>query len=970
MKTRKKLFINCKHDVFLLCLQKISEAMKKALFFILFSIPILSHAKLYWQRPITNYSRFEYKASNQNWSIAQNSNGWMYFANNKGLLEFDGVFWNIYPFGQEIKARAVMPYGKRIYVGGLGEFGFFAPDVAGHLRYHPLSRKLKEKRTINVWKIHRSENSVIFQADNSLYIYNGTIRKISSPYSIQCSGIVNNILYAATAKGLYSLSGNELTKMQVQQDVTLSDVVEILSYNNAPLAVTRRNGVYLYKDKTWKKFLPNDGEDVSCADIKGQTLVMGTTREGIILYNLSDGQKEKAGLDNGMQNLSVLDVKLDNRQNLWIGYANGIDYISLNSPLLHLYTRLSAIGAGYASCIYGGKLYLGTNQGLYTTDIPQGANSVTNPEFVNGTNDIVYCLTEINGSLFCGGRNFFMRKDRNGTTYYPIRGVWNVTLLTSDGNTLILGTFWGLYLMTCDNGTWSMPMKIKDSGISPKSLCVEDGSNAIWIANKERGIVRIVLSNDMKRAVRQKEYNGNKLPQSNICISKIDGTMVFATRRGLFRYNATDDRIEEFANMEKMLDGKVPYTFIHQDKDKNIWYVAHGQLALLRYDKRRKSYTKNKGEAWLNGNLVEDYESITITGGKAIIGTEDGFTCLNIQPSAKDGNNWSLHIRKLFVTNGMDSLIMENIAKGMPPIRIKYGENSLRIEYGMTCYEKTGAVLYSCRLEGPDGMPWSEYAEANSKEYTNLHEGRYKFTVRASIGGNTDVATTSIEFVILPPWYRSWWAYTLYILMVLAAIGTVYYRIRKSKTLLISRNEEMLAHQEERFKIESEKKDKKIETLKDKNLMIELRSKSDELISSHVNNVRKNEMLSEIKKTVQGIYNTMNEENLPGAKRRIAKLLKQIDTNIGHDDDIKAFQNSFDAVHHDFFKVLDEKCPGLSHKEKMLCAYIKLNMLTKEIAPLLNISVRGVEIGRYRLRKKLGLDERASLTKFLQTLAD
>lgn len=328
--------------------------MKKALFFILFSIPILSHAKLYWQRPITNYSRFEYKASNQNWSIAQNSNGWMYFANNKGLLEFDGVFWNIYPFGQEIKARAVMPYGKRIYVGGLGEFGFFAPDVAGHLRYHPLSRKLKEKRTINVWKIHRSENSVIFQADNSLYIYNGTIRKISSPYSIQCSGIVNNILYAATSKGIYSLSGNELTRMQVQQDVTLSDVVEILSYNNAPLAVTRRNGVYLYKDKTWKKFLPNDGEDVSCADIKGQTLVMGTTREGIILYNLSDGQKEKAGLDNGMQNLSVLDVKLDNRQNLWIGYANGIDYISLNSPLLHLYTRLSAIGAGYASCIYGG----------------------------------------------------------------------------------------------------------------------------------------------------------------------------------------------------------------------------------------------------------------------------------------------------------------------------------------------------------------------------------------------------------------------------------------------------------------------------------------------------------------------------------------------------------------------------------------------------------------------------------------
>lgn len=951
-------------------MQKISEAMKKLLFFILFFYPILSHSVVYWQRPIINYSRFEYKASNQNWSIAQNSKGWMYFANNKGLLEFDGVFWNIYPFGQDIKARAVMPHGNRVYVGGLGEFGFFAPDVTGRLAYHPLSRRLKEKRTINVWKIHNSGNSVIFQADNSVYIYNGTIRKIRCPYSIQCSGIVNGTLYAATSRGLYSLSGNEFIRMRSPQGMALTDIVEILSYNNTPLVVTRRNGIYSYNGNMWKELVPNGGEDISCADIKGQTLVLGTTREGIILHNMPDGRQEKAGLGNGLQNLSVLDVMLDSEQNLWIGYDNGIDYISLNSPMLHLYTRLSAIGAGYASCIYNGKLYLGTNQGLYTTDIPQGAHSVANPEFVKGTNGLVHCLAEINGSLFCGGRNFFIRKDRDGTTSYPIRGVWNITPLTSDGNTLILGTYWGLYLMKRDNGRWGMPVKINDSGISSKSLCAEDGTNAIWIANKERGLTRIVLSDDMKRTVRQKGYNDKKLPTNNICIAKIDGAMVFATRHGLFRYNSTDDRIAEFADMEKRLDGKVPYTFIHQDGDKNIWYAAQGQLSLLRYDKKRKRYTKNKGETWLSGNLIEDYENITITDGKAIIGTEDGFTCLRTKTGTKQEDMWPLQIRKLFVTNGMDSLIRENMTGDMPPIRIKYDDNSLRMEYSLTCYEKTGAVLYSCKLEGPDDMPWSEYAETSSKEYTNLHEGRYKFTVRASIGGNTDVAMASVEFVILPPWYRSWWAYTLYILMALAMLYAIYHRIKKSKTLLITRNKEMLANQEERFKIESEKKDKKIETLKDENLMIELRSKSDELISSHVNNVRKNEMLSEIKKTVQGIYNTMSEENLPNAKRRISKLLKQIDTNISHDDDIKAFQNSFDAVHHDFFKVLDEKYPGLSHKEKMLCAYIKMNMLTKEIAPLLNISVRGVEIGRYRLRKKLGLDERANLTKFLQKLAD
>lgn len=944
--------------------------MRKILFFILLLAFTASRADVCWQRPIINYSRFDYKASNQNLSIAQNKGSWMYFANSKGLLEFDGVSWTTYPFGAEIKAKAVLPQGKRIYVGGLGEFGFFSPDETGHLKYQALSRNLKEKRTINVWKIHSMGNTIIFQADNSVYLYGKGIKKISCPYSIRCSGVVNGILYVATSKGLFLLYGNEFIKTHGSKQDYLSDIMEILPYDNSHILVTRHNGVFLYKDKTWKELVPNGGEDISCADIKGETLVLGTTREGIMLYDMRTGKTEKMGFANGLQSLSVLSVKLDSEQNLWIGYNNGIDYISLNSPMLHLYTRFSEIGAGYASCLYNGKLYLGTNQGLYITYLPQSTYTVAHPEFVTGTNGLVYCLTVIKGSLFCGGRNFFIRKDGNKTTVYPIRGVWNITPLTPDGNTIILGTYWGLYLMTYDNGTWSMPIKIKDKGVSAKSLYIEDGTNAIWIANKEKKLIRMVLSDDLRRAVKEKQYGGKLLPTNNICISNIDGTMVFATRNGLFRYNPTNDDIEEFDTLEKLLDGKAAYTFIHQDGENNIWYASQGQLSVLRYDRRRRQYAKNKDERWLNNALVEDYENICFIGGKAIIGTEDGFTCLDTRAGRKGGNRLPLQIRKMFSTNGIDSLIRENLTGDMPPIRIRYADNSLRMEYSLTCYEKTHTVLYSCRLEGPDEMPWSEYSTASDKEYTNLHEGRYKFTVKASFDGKTDIATTQIEFVILPPWYRSWWAYTLYILMAGGIIYAICQRIKKSKKKLISDNQQLLSNQKRLFRMESEEKDKKIEDLRDEKLRLELRSKSNELISSHMNNVRKNEMLNEIKTTVQGVYNNLSEENLPGAKRRISKLLKNIDTNISHDSDIEAFQSSFDMVHNNFFRVLDKKFPELSHKEKMLCAYIKMNMQTKEIAPLLNISVRGVEIGRYRLRKKLGLDERANLTKFLQGLED
>ena len=125
-------------------------------------------------------------------------------------------------------------------------------------------------------------------------------------------------------------------------------------------------------------------------------------------------------------------------------------------------------------------------------------------------------------------------------------------------------------------------------------------------------------------------------------------------------------------------------------------------------------------------------------------------------------------------------------------------------------------------------------------------------------------------------------------------------------------------------------------------------------------------MLQEIKKEVLGISHAIKEDNLVSLRRKIFRLLGQIDTNIEHDNDLLSFQSSFDSVHHDFFKRLENAYPELSNKDKLLCAYIKMNLLSKEIAPLMNISLRGVEIGRYRLRKKLKLEEGTNLNEFLQ----
>ena len=230
---------------------------------------------------------------------------------------------------------------------------------------------------------------------------------------------------------------------------------------------------------------------------------------------------------------------------------------------------------------------------------------------------------------------------------------------------------------------------------------------------------------------------------------------------------------------------------------------------------------------------------------------------------------------------------------------------------------------------------------------------------------------TSLPFEIPPPWYRSWWFRLSYVLAACLVLAFIVYRSWLWRKRLLLSKEQELYSQQQLFQEKSEKMDREIDLLREENLRTELNHRNEELVQTTLNIVRKNEMLINIRKEVEGISHSIKDEKMDivSLRRKVFRLLGQIDTNLEHDDDLKAFQNSFDSVHHNFFRQLETAYPGLTSKEKQLCAYIKMNLLSKEIAPLLNISLRGVEISRYRLRKKLNLKEGENLTEFLQNFS-
>ncbi|WP_291529699.1 transcriptional regulator [Bacteroides sp. UBA939] len=952
--------------------------MKTPCFIFLLLLLITVPANAEWQRPVTNYTRHTYKADNQNWMLQQHENGWMYVANNNGLLEFDGSGWNLYPM-RNAKVRT-MKIGKdgRIYIGGIAQFGYFTPNQLGGLDYTCLSDSLQGKSNIGViWNILENKDKIYFQSDRSLFCWeNNRLEYIEYAGEIYTSAILYNKFYIGAAEGIQVMDDKHF-KLIPGSDI-LGRVSGLLPYNGKILIVTRYNGLFTYDGTSIEKYkCAADNfmrrNHIFCAAISQSLLALGSVQDGVCLLDLEKDEMNLISINSGLQNKTVLSLNFDAQNNLWLGLDNGIDCIQLSSPVFSLYGNKPVIGSGYSSCLYQDKLYLGTNQGVYVTVLPNEMNKEIPIRFIPETGGQIWSFLHYDDRLFCASDNGIFVIDGDRIEHLEgLRGVRNIIPLNNHPNTLIAGAYGkysGLYLLQKEAGRWQVVCRLKNFTYSAKSLMAEESGNVLWVTNRDRGVCRLNLSDDLREVVSFKKYNHKYFPSGyDIFLAKVNNELVVASRYGLWRYNYTEDYLEEYHELENMLDGKVAYTYLTTDTNQNIWYVSDGELKLLRYNAIKDLYFKNPHDIYLKGSLVENYESISTYGEQVITGTEEGFSLIRFKEIATRKEPLAIQIRRVYLTDQRDSLIYgRSYHYEDTTVIIPYKYNSLRIEYNINSYDATRSVLFSyCLSKGSDKGEWSEFSQNRMKEFTGLHEGKYLFSVKLMTDSGQEPVMTSFAFEVLPPWYRTWWSLMIYMAAACLMVFYVYRRIEVNRKRLLMQKELEIYRQKQEFMKESDLKDQTIVSLKEENLQAELRHRSEELIRTTLNIVRKNEILLSVKNEVLRISHSISEENLVSLRRKTLRLVGQINTNIEHDNDLLAFQTTFDSVHHDFFRKLEESFPELSNKEKLLCAYIKMSLLSKEIAPLMNISLRGVEISRYRLRKKLGLGEDENLTEFLQ----
>jgi len=930
-----------------------------------------------WTR---NYSRSEFSGGIQTWSFSENENGLLYFANNRGMLEYNGTTWKLY---QSVKAvnRVVYADGNRIYVGAFNDFGYYEETERGTLQYHSLTQLISGKigDFDEIWKIYKTNFGIVFQSFKAIFIYrNGKIAIIYPQTSFHFSYYVNCILWVYDEEqGLMQYREGKVRKVPGGDYFIGTQIWSILPLNDDEVIIgTNNNGIFRYNGRKVIPWGSKINEQLkkyqlySAKKLKNNYFAFGTIQNGLIVTDTAGNLIIEMNKERGLQNNTVLGIGQDYKGNIWLCLDNGISMIEFDSPISYFQKHFD-IGTGYATAKFGDNIYLGTNQGLFYIKEKEFIDpSKTKSDFrlIEGTEGQVWNLSVIDNKLFCGHNNgVFQVQGDKAIKISVIQGAWNFLKINNTG-LILVGSYTGLSVLENRDGLWGLRNRI--NGFTESSRFVQyDQTGNIWVSQTYKGIFKIKSDSSWRKVLDVQLFtskNGLPSDQSNL-LFKIQSEILVATEKGICKFNYRTQKFENELKYSHYFDKGIQVDYLYQDSEQNIWFSANNQIGVLRLQEDG-SFNKITIPFLKLANIsLRSFENIhELDQNNVLIGIEGGYANY-ISKYKKDYSKLcTIYISDLRSSDTTEGIYRYNSKKSSQTLipAFKYKKNNISISYAANNYESPENG-FQFKLVGFDES-WSKWSSQNFKEYTNLPNGQYTFMLRANNNDLTAPSKLSFKFIVLAPWYRSVYAWIIYFVLFILFIylGKRYlnYRIEKSRiTEYLKQNEKYLIR-EQKLKEECLIAEKEMQRLRNETLNIEMIHKEKELANSTMLLIQKNNIFKKIQSDLQNLFSILGNDL---AKNKINSLINRIDKEIDSEKQWKVFNIHIEQVYEDLFKKLIEKYPDITPRELSLCAFLRMNLSSKEIATLMNISARGVEIGRYRLRKKLGLDRDASLTEFI-----
>lgn len=932
---------------------------------------------------ISNYTKEKYGGGAQNWCVIQDEIGKIYVGNRDGMLIFDGERWKRAYLANYTTVRSLMYDGSdgRIYAGGSEELGYFTNDAnTGVLSYKSLMDSFQEDKPSfsEIWNIYKIDGAVWFQADNYLFcLSDNRLKTYPVGRRISASSQVGKSIYLALDDGrIIRLSNGMFYEFRDISAISGKKVAAILPFgqDGEIMIATSLDGLYrsvgdriVPFDNRFNQFLKQN--QVFCGNCRGSKYIFGTVNAGALVVDFTNGKANYLNKETGLQNNTVLAADFDYTGNLWLCLDNGIDYALNNSPMEDLIGRNSSIGAGYASLVTGGKILYGTNQGLFVTGFPYEITPIPSAMH-RELQGQVWSITQ------CGDMAF-IASDAGVYTYLNgrlshvdgIHGTYKALLLPWDAQHALASTYEGFRLLEFVGGKWVDAGMIEGCGDLEGDF-IFDGDGSIWMSHWRKGIYHLSLDETARTMKAVKLYDSScGLPTNdNNTVAVFDGKVAFSTRDGFF--TPSGNSVEWYTELNDAMPNK---------RHGAVQTLADGSLAYI--DDRGVYLASKSADGTIrcttvaSGNmrelLIPGYTKLNyVSPDEIIISTQNGFNTINTHRT--DDSSWTPVPFVSSIYANQDSIVYTSrmVPTSGLKLELPFELNSLKFEFAYPEFDEAGMMEYSSYLENYDA-DWIPFTNESTREYTRLNEGDYVMHLRVRDRASGEIREAALGFTISPPWFRTTMAKTLYILSLILVIGLIAAGARtwvdRAKRQTELRKEKELNELRKQAEQEALVKDYEIANLKTEQLENDIRHKSQELSSTAMSLIRKNEILNDIASQLDVLQKLASADNFSRTQiqKNITKLQTSIEKNLSEDNDRDVFNKNFDIVYDGYSKRLSEAHPNLTSSDKRLCCYIRMGLSSKEIAPLINISYKSVEMARYRLRKKLCLDSETSLTDYL-----
>jgi serine phosphatase RsbU (regulator of sigma subunit) len=785
---------------------------------------------------IRNYKSSEYHGFNQTWQCVQDSSGLLYIASTSAIYVYDGIRWYTVPVKRGAATRQLHldEQSGIIYVGAVGEFGCLERDASGMFKYRSFVDQLTPEQAVftDVWESYQISNRIYFESGERIFILEGknvtgTIEPESGHSFALMFGAGNRLFVKQRGVGLMEIAGTEMKKVANSAFIGEERLLGILEYTpDTLLLLTGDHGFYKMGN------VNSDNPSFTLFNVSGDTLLTSGTvlgcewinanefavnsRIGFAIYDRSFRMKAFFNRKSGLSNETITELFVDREKNIWLMHNDGCSMICYDVPAVTYGEETGLTGTLEVGVFAGDTMYVGTSEGLYMKTGPSIPGGPLQFIKLNIPQNEVWDVKPYGRYLLISSSMgvFEYDKVRNSnvaiTNWYTNEMQWIDT-----GKVFMTAEKGGLSVIKNTNGKWesAFTYELPGTELLRMSPAQHENNGTISFSAFTRFKTVLRINAGITDSVfSMKEYTSvNGLPLDDYFPVTIGDSVYYVSYFGSYRYIPSLDKN----------DSSVCFRLAPDINEK----VRSGVLKIKSDGFNFRMFSEEEGNEYtvFYGWRKDYVYPVPVLLGELFAGENIQFGI-----AMPDSILWIMNQQQLVqydLSNHIDTSVKFNaLITGVKftgdtsevffpsvALEIPYSRNSVAFYFAAPYFTYNTSVTFQYKLIGFD-TTWSSLSAVAWKEYTNLHEGTYTFVVRASNSFGMQSTESRYTFTILPPWYRTGWAYAGYgVVFFLTLFATVRLsarrlRLQKEKLerIVQTRTQEVV---QQKHQIEKQKED-------------------------------------------------------------------------------------------------------------------------------------------------------------------